>query len=251
MNEPKVKISGLYKSFGTKSILKGVDLDIMPGEIMYVIGKSGAGKSVLLKHIVGLMLPDSGKIFIDNDDINTLSGEKLFKVKRKIGLLFQMSALFDSINVFENVAFTLKRFTNKTNEEIKDIVAEKLRLVGLQNIESKIPSELSGGMQKRVALARAIAVQPEIMLYDEPTTGVDPISAAAVDEMIILLNKELGVTSLVISHDIASTFRVAHNISMLYEGNFILKGSPDVFKNTDNPIVSQFIKGDAQGSVFI
>ena len=251
MLHPKIRITNLCKQFGSKVILKDANLDIMPGEIMYVIGRSGAGKSVLLKNIMGLMLPDSGSIFIDNQDISTLSRTQTVELRKKVGLLFQMSALFDSINVFENVAFSLKRFTKKSQEEIKDIVSEKLKLVGLKDIESKYPAQLSSGMQKRVALARIIVMQPEIMLYDEPTTGVDPISAAAVDDMITMLNKELGVTSLVISHDIASTFRVAHKISMLYNGSFLLQGTPSVFQNSDNPIVNQFIKGDANGSIFI
>ena len=242
----KISIQNIHKSFKGKKILNNIKLDIYDKEIMYIIGKSGAGKSVLLKNIAGIMRPDNGKILIDSDNLNDLNGKNILKIRRKIGVLFQMAALFDSMTVFDNVAFTLKRFTRKSDAEIKEIVAEKLRLVGLRQVEDKYPAELSGGMQKRVGLARAIALQPEIVLYDEPTTGVDPISASAVNDMILLLNKELGVTSVVISHDIHSTFKVAHRVAMLYNGNFILSGEPNIFKKSDDPVIQQFIEGKAE-----
>ncbi len=247
--ERKVKISirNLKKSFGPKHILKGVSLDIYEGEILYIIGKSGTGKSVMLKHISALMRPDSGQVIIDEDDIFALDDKKLNLVRRKLGVLFQMAALFDSMSVYENVAFSLRRFFKFTEPEIAAIVKEKLELVGLRGVEHLNPSALSGGMQKRVGLARAIAAQPEIVLYDEPTTGVDPILAAAVDDLIKKLNRELGVTSIVISHDMNSVFRTAHRVAMLYDGHFVKIGTPQEFRESDDPVVRQFVEGRAQG----
>ena len=246
---PVIQIKNLYKSFGEKKVLRGVSLDIHEGEIMYVIGKSGTGKSVLLKHLTALMRPDSGSITIDNEDIFDLTEKELMKVRMKMGVLFQMAALFDSMTVFDNVAFTLRRFTDKTEEEIKTIVSEKLSLVGLKAVEDLRPASLSGGMQKRVGLARAIALGPKIVLYDEPTTGVDPILASAVDDLIYTLNKELKVTTLVISHDMKSTLHTAHRVAMLYEGEFILVGKPDEFKESNDPVVYQFVQGMAKGPI--
>ncbi|MDH5719530.1 MAG: ABC transporter ATP-binding protein [Spirochaetia bacterium] len=246
-----ISIQNLYKSFGEKKVLKGASLQVNNGEIMYVIGKSGSGKSVLLKHITGLMRPDSGKVYIEDEEIFSLSEKDLMRVRMKMGVLFQMAALFDSMTVFENVAFTLRRFTNKKEEEIKSIVSEKLSLVGLKSVEDFSPSTLSGGMQKRVGLARAIALQPKIVLYDEPTTGVDPILASAVDDLIMTLNKELNVTTLVISHDMKSTFHTADRVAMLYEGDFILTGEPEAFKESKDPVVYQFVQGMAKGPISI
>ncbi|MDH5718282.1 MAG: ABC transporter ATP-binding protein [Spirochaetia bacterium] len=246
---PVIEIKNLTKSFGDKKILNGINLDIHKGEIMYIIGKSGAGKSVLLKHICALMMPDSGSIYIEGNDIFSISKKELEKIRKKVGVLFQMAALFDSMTVFENVAFSLRRFTKKSNEEIKTIVSEKLALVGLKSVEDKAPSSLSGGMQKRVGLARAIALDPEIVLYDEPTTGVDPILASAVDDLILTLSRELKVTTLVISHDMNSTFKVASKAAMLYDGKFILTGEPEEFKECKDPIVNQFIRGEAKGPI--
>lgn len=247
----KIRVRNLYKAFGDKKVLQGVDLDIREGEIIYVIGKSGTGKSVFLKHLTALMRPDAGSIEIDGQDIFTLSDVELMRMRSRFGVLFQMAALFDSMSVYENVAFALQRFTKKSEKEIHTIVKEKLSLVGLAGIEDKYPSDLSMGMQKRVGLARAIAMQPQVVLYDEPTTGVDPILGSAVDDLISTLNKELGVTSIVISHDMQSSFRTAHRVAMLYHGNFVLIGTPDDFKNSTNPIVQQFVEGSAQGPMGI
>ena len=248
---PKVSIRSVNKSFGENHVLKDVNVDIYEGEIFFIIGKSGTGKSVLLKNITGLMQPDSGEIIIDSKNLFSLPNNDLNELRKKMGLLFQMSALFDSISVFENVAFSLKRFTNKPSDEIKHIVHQKLKMVGLENIENKMPSELSGGMQKRVGLARAIALDPEIVLYDEPTTGVDPLLASAVDDLIYRLNEEMGVTSIVISHDIKSTVKLAHRISMLYEGSFILTGKPSEFLESEDPIIRQFMSGNAEGPMAV
>lgn len=251
--EKKVKIAirNLWKSFGPKEVLKGVDLDIYEGEIFYIIGKSGTGKSVMLKHISALMRPDKGSVYIDGEDIFALSEKELYRVRRKMGVLFQMAALFDSMNVYENVAFALRRFYKLPESEIAKIVKEKLALVGLKDVEHLNPSALSGGMQKRVGLARAIAFNPEIVLYDEPTTGVDPILAAAVDDLIKKLNHELKVTSVVISHDMKSVFRTAHRVALLYQGNFIKIGTPEEFKESKDPLVEQFVLGRAEGPMSI
>ncbi len=247
MSNIKISITNLNKSFGDNHILNKINLDIYDGEIFFIIGKSGSGKSVLLKNIIGISEPSSGDIMIDSKSIITLPYKELQEVRKKIALLFQMAALFDSISVFENVAFALRRFTKKSPEEIRYIVAEKLKMVGLQNIEHKMPSELSGGMQKRVGLARAIAMEPEIILYDEPTTGVDPILASAVNDLIYQLNDELGVTTIVVSHDINSTMKLADRISMLYKGSFIMTGEPKEFIESKNQVIQQFIKGQATG----
>lgn len=249
MTEVHVRLENVHKSFGTKHVLRGVNLDILRGEIIYIIGKSGSGKSVTLKNITGLLKPDSGRVLVDGLDVHALSDTELNKLRRKMGVLFQMAALFDSMSVFENVAFAPRRFTKMNEAEIQELVREKLELVGLRGVEHLNPSALSGGMQKRVGLARAIALDPEIVLYDEPTTGVDPILGAAVDDLIKSLNAKIGVTSIVISHDIASVFRTAHRVAMLYDGVFRLIGTPEDFKKSDDPVIRQFVEGSAVGPI--
>ncbi|MCX7631809.1 MAG: ABC transporter ATP-binding protein [Turneriella sp.] len=249
MAEVHIRLENLCKSFGAKHVLRGVNLDIYRGEILYIIGKSGSGKSVTLKNIAALMRPDSGRVLIDGLDIHALAEAELNQLRRKMGVLFQMAALFDSMSVFENVAFAPRRFTKMGEDELRALVQQKLELVGLRNVEHLNPSALSQGMQKRVGLARAIALDPEIVLYDEPTTGVDPILAAAVDDLIRTLNAKTGVTSIVISHDINSVFRTAHRVAMLYDGVFRLVGTPDDFRNSDDPVVRQFIDGSAHGPI--
>jgi phospholipid/cholesterol/gamma-HCH transport system ATP-binding protein len=247
--ETHVRLDGIFKSFGTKHVLRGVDLDILRGEIIYIIGKSGSGKSVTLKNITGLLRPDAGTVFIDGIDVHAADDNALNALRRKMGVLFQMAALFDSMSVYENVAFGPRRFTKLKEPEIANLVREKLEMVGLKGVEHLNPSSLSGGMQKRVGLARAIALDPEIVLYDEPTTGVDPILGAAVDDLIKTLNAKTGVTSIVISHDMASVFRTAHRVAMLYDGMFRLIGTPDDFKKSDDPVIRQFVEGSAEGPI--
>jgi len=247
--EIKIKIENLSKKFGTFEVLKSVSLDIYKGEILYVVGKSGSGKSVLLKNITGLLQPDQGKIFIDSVNILEKSEDELIAIRKKMGVLFQMAALFDSMNVFENVAFTLRRFSNFSKNQIKDIVKQKLEMVGMGGMELLFPASLSMGMQKRVGLARAIALEPEIILCDEPTTAVDPLSGAAVDDLIMRLNQELGVTVIIISHDMESAFRTAHRVSMLYQGNFLFTGSVEELKQCEDPVIQQFINGRAEGPI--
>jgi len=245
----KIKIENLFKSFGQKEVLKGVDLEIEAGEIMVIIGQSGSGKSVLLKHIIGIMKPDAGDIYVDGQQANSLTEKEILKLSRKFGMLFQGSALFDSLTVEENVAFGLRRHTNLSEEELKKVVTASLERVGLREIGDLLPYELSGGMKKRVGLARAIAYGPEIILYDEPTTGLDPIRADAINNLILQLKNDLKVTSIVITHDMNSTYKVADRIAMLYDGRIIEVGSPQEIKSSPNPVVQQFINGRATGPI--
>jgi phospholipid/cholesterol/gamma-HCH transport system ATP-binding protein len=244
-----IKIVDLYKSFGTKPVLRGVDLEIETGETMVVIGQSGSGKSVLLKHLIGILKPDKGEIFIDGLEITRLREEELQRITRKFGMLFQAAALFDSLTVGENVSFGLKRYTDHSPAEIKRIVAESLNKVGLNDIEGLMPFELSGGMRKRVGLARAIAYRPEIILYDEPSTGIDPIRADSINDLINDLKRDLCVTSVVITHDMVSSYKVADRIAMLYEGRIIEIGTPAEIQASSNPIIRQFIHGQARGPI--
>ena len=244
-----IKIVGLTKSFGTTAVLRGIDLEIETGETMVVIGQSGSGKSVLLKHLIGILKPDKGEIYIDGLEITSLGEEELQRITRKFGMLFQASALFDSLTVGENVSFGLERYTDHSPAEIKRIVAESLNKVGLEGIEGLMPYELSGGMRKRVGLARAIAYGPEIILYDEPSTGIDPIRADAINDLINDLKRDLCVTSVVITHDMVSSYKVADRIAMLYEGRIIEIGTPAEIQASSNPIIQQFIHGQAHGPI--
>jgi len=244
-----IKIVGLTKSFGTTAVLRGIDLEIETGETMVVIGQSGSGKSVLLKHLIGILKPDKGEIYIDGLEITSLGEEELQRITRKFGMLFQASALFDSLTVGENVSFGLERYTDHSPAEIKRIVAESLNKVGLEGIEGLMPYELSGGMRKRVGLARAIAYGPEIILYDEPSTGIDPIRADSINDLINDLKRDLSVTSVVITHDMVSSYKVADRIAMLYEGRIIEIGNPAEIQASSNPIIQQFIHGQAHGPI--
>ncbi len=247
--EPVIKIRDLHKSFGSNHVLTGVNLDIYKGENMVVIGGSGTGKSVLIKCIIGLLKPDSGKVYIDGVDVTKLPEEEMVEVRKRFGMLFQGAALFDSLTVGENVAFGLRRLKLVPEERIYDVVEEKLRMVGLANIQHLMPAELSGGMKKRVGLARAIATEPEFILYDEPTTGLDPIMADVINDLIICMREQLGVTSITITHDMVSAYKIGDRIAMLYKGKIIEVGTPGEIKNTSNPIVRQFIEGRAEGPI--
>ncbi len=243
-----IEVSGLHKSFGAHHVLRGVDLVVEGGQSMVVIGGSGSGKSVLIKHIIGLLKPDQGSVTIDGEDITRLDARHLYEVRKKFGMLFQGAALFDSMTVWENVSFALMRSGMKS-KEAKQVAVEKLRLVGLPGVEDLMPAELSGGMRKRVGLARAIAHQPQILLYDEPTTGIDPIMADAINDLIIKMREELHVTSVTITHDMQSAYKIADRIAFLYEGNIIETGTPEEIKNTSNPYTRQFVTGSAQGPI--
>jgi phospholipid/cholesterol/gamma-HCH transport system ATP-binding protein len=244
-----IRIINLHKSFGPKKVLRGVDLEVRQGETMVVIGQSGSGKSVLLKHLIGLIKPDQGQVFVDGIEINRLKESELFGMMKKFGMVFQGAALFDSLTVEKNVSFGLERYTDYPPEKIKEIVRESLAKVGLKNIENLMPSELSGGMKKRVGLARAIAYRPEIILYDEPSTGIDPIRADAINDMINLLRQEMNVTSVVITHDMASAFKVADRMAMLCGGRIIQVGTPEEIRASSNEFVQQFIQGHANGPI--
>jgi phospholipid/cholesterol/gamma-HCH transport system ATP-binding protein len=230
-------------------VLEDLNLKINTGESMVIIGRSGCGKSVLLKHIIGLMRPDSGSVIVDGTDITKISPKELNKVRKDFGMLFQGAALFDSLSVFENVGFQLIEYTNKSFEEVQSRVSDCLSMVGLENIESAKPAALSGGMKKRVGLARAICMDPKIILFDEPTTGVDPIMGDAINELIRSLHNKLKVTSVTVTHDMKSAYKIADRIAMLYDKHIIETGTPDEIKNSSNSIVQQFITGNAQGPI--
>ncbi len=240
-----IEIRGLCKKFGKKEILKGINLDIKQGVTTVIFGLSGSGKSTIIKHIVGLLKPDAGEIRVDGQKITGLDGKELLELRKKIGFLFQSGALFDSMNVYENVAFPLREHTNMGEEEIKKEVYAALEMVALEpeRVSKLYPDELSGGMRKRAGLARTIILKPEIMLYDEPTTGLDPIISDQISQMIIKLQKELQITSILISHDIKEAFKCADYAAMLYEGVIIESSDADSFKNTNNQIVQNFLNG--------
>ncbi|HEY6010178.1 MAG TPA: ABC transporter ATP-binding protein [Nitrospirota bacterium] len=244
-----IELIDVHKSFGALQVLRGVNLAVEKGESMTVIGGSGSGKSVMLKHIIGLLFPDRGRVVIEDQSLNDLDEFELNEVRKKFGMLFQMAALFDSLTVWENVGFSLKQHTKLSAREIKKIATEKLALVGLKDVEDKMPSELSGGMKKRVGLARAICMDAKIILYDEPTTGLDPITADSINDLIVDLRKKLGVTSVAITHDMQSAYKISDRIAMLYKGEILEVGTPDAIKNSANPIVRQFITGSAVGPI--
>jgi phospholipid/cholesterol/gamma-HCH transport system ATP-binding protein len=244
-----IDIRGLSKRFGKKVVLDGLDLAVPKGKNTVVIGGSGTGKSVLIKCVVGLLRPDAGEIRIDGQDITRMDERELVRVRRKFGMLFQGAALFDSMDVGDNVAFALRRLKMYPERQIREVVEEKLSMVGLRDIQHLMPSELSGGMKKRVGLARAIAAEPDILLYDEPTTGLDPIMADVINDLIVSLRETIGVTSITITHDMASAFKIADQIAMLYKGRIIEAGTPQEIRSTSNPVVAQFVEGRAHGPI--
>ena len=244
-----IEIINLSKSFTRSKVLDSLNLIINSGERIVIIGRSGCGKSVLLKHIIGLIKPDIGQVIIDGNDVTRLEENEMDKIRLSFGMLFQGAALFDSMTVGENVGFTLREHTYAPEKDIRKKVADSLELVGLKGIEKLMPSELSGGMKKRVGLARAICNNPKIILYDEPTTGLDPIMADAINDLIIDLNNKLNVTSIAVTHDMVSAFKIADRIAMLYNGKIITIGTPDEIKNTKDPVVKQFITGAAKGPI--
>lgn len=244
-----IRINNLHKSFVGNRVLRGVNLEIKEGETITIIGGSGCGKSVLLKHIVGLLKPEIGEIEIDGQEITRLGMEELAEVQKKFGMLFQGAALFDSLTVGENISFGLRMLTDLDEKEIKRRVSEKLPLVGLEGIEQLMPAELSGGMKKRVALARAIAMNPKYILYDEPSTGLDPIMADVINNLILDLQKKLKITSIVVTHDMVSAYKVSDRIAMLYQGRIEEIGTPEEIKETKNSVVRQFITGSSEGPI--
>jgi phospholipid/cholesterol/gamma-HCH transport system ATP-binding protein len=235
-----IEIRDVHKSFGGNHVLRGVNLLVPEGATTVIIGASGSGKSVLVKHMIGLLRPDEGKVIVEGEDTTVLSEREFERVREKFGMVFQGAALFDSMTVGENVGFPLREHRRLKEREIADIVAQKLSLLSLEGTENLFPSELSGGMRKRVGLARAIVLDPRIILYDEPTTGLDPITANSVDEMIIEAKEKLGVTSVVISHDVASSFRVGDLVAMIHEGVIVDQGPPAKIRQSSHPYVQKF-----------
>ena len=244
-----IEIRNLYKVFGTKMILNNLNLTVQRGETKAIIGRSGVGKSVLLKNIVGLIHPDSGSIKINGVEVTNLNDKEYDRLRMEIGMVFQGGALFDSMNVGENVGFVLNEFMNLDKKTVQDKVHDALGLVGLKDVEDLMPSQLSGGMKKRVSLARVLCMEPHIILYDEPTSEVDPITAAAINHLIIELRDKLKVTSIIVTHDMNSAYQVADSIAMFYRGQVIADGTPEEIKNSKHPVVQQFIHGEAQGPI--
>jgi phospholipid/cholesterol/gamma-HCH transport system ATP-binding protein len=238
-----IELAGVSKAFGSKVVLDGIDLEVHDQETLAVIGASGSGKSVLLKTIVRLIEADAGRVSVDGQDVRSLSREHLHELRRQIGYVFQFAALFDSMTVFDNVAMGLRRSGEMTDASIRQRVAESLLLVEMDGYESRLPAEISGGQRKRVGLARAIATRPKYLLYDEPTSGLDPVTTAVIDDLILRMASELSVTSVVVTHDMQSAYRVANRIAMLYSGLIRYSGTPDEIRATDDPIVKGFIEG--------
>jgi len=244
-----IEIQGVHKAFGSKKVLRGVDLGIERGETMVIIGGSGSGKSVLIKHVIGLLAPDQGHVEVAGEDLSGLKGDALSQVRRRFGMLFQGAALFDSMPVWQNVGFALLEHTDMPKARVREVAQERLEWVGLTDVLDLMPAELSGGMRKRVGLARAIAMDPEILLYDEPTTGLDPIMADVINRLIRSLQERLEVTSVVITHDMVSAYHVADRISMLYKGRIVATGTPDEIRTSDDPVVHQFVTGSSEGPI--
>ncbi|MCA1941782.1 MAG: ABC transporter ATP-binding protein [Caenispirillum bisanense] len=249
-DQPKIQIRGVCKSFGPKTVLDGVDLDVGTGESVVIIGGSGTGKSVLLKCILGLLHPDAGSVRIDGQETARLSGKDRDRMLHKFGMLFQGAALFDSLTVWENVAFRLIHGDKMPRRDARELAVEKLRQVGLSpDVADLVPAELSGGMQKRVGLARAIAAEPEIIFFDEPTTGLDPIMADVINDLIVDCREQLGATTLSITHDMASARKIADRIAMIYHGRIIWVGDAQAVEDSGNPYVDQFVHGRAEGPI--
>jgi len=246
--DPIIVVENVVKNFDSRRVLDGINLTVYKGETMVIMGGSGCGKSTLLRHLIGSLRPDSGKVYIKGTDITSLDADKVDDIKKGFGMLFQSGALLDYMTVEENIALPLKEHTNLDDEIIKIMVKMKLELVGLRGFQKLKPSQLSGGMKKRVGLARAIAMDPDIVFYDEPTAGLDPIMTAVIDKLIADLSKKLRITSVVVTHDMQSVFRIADRVAMLYNGRVVEVGTLDEIKNTKNDLVKQFIEGNPEGS---
>jgi len=249
IGESFIQFENVFKRFGKQQVLNGATLDIRRGETLVIIGRSGCGKSVLLKHMIGLLKPDAGAIHVDGRDILQITDEEMVEVRKMFGMVFQMAALFDSMTVAENVGFALSRYSDLSAEKLAGIVEDNLRGVGLPGVGSKKPAELSGGMRKRVGLARALATNPQVILYDEPTTGLDPIMADAINDLIIETGKRLGVTSVVVTHDMVSAYKIGSRIAMLYEGKVRMVGTPGEIRESRDEVIQQFIAGRAKGPI--
>ena len=243
----KIVFQGIYKSFGDNHVLRGVDLSVDPGEVFFIIGQSGAGKSVLVKHLIGLLRPDEGRVYLDGQDVTDLKEKEFYPIRKRCAMVFQNSTLFDSMTLLENVALPIRKHMGVDEEEARRLAGEKLKLVGMQRYGDRFPADFGDGMRKKVAIARALTLDPEFVIFDEPTTGIDPISAAMVDKLIRHLSDNVGVTSIVISHDLRSIFGIADRIAMLYQGKLRLDGTQEAFQTSDDPIIQQFIQGLPDG----
>jgi phospholipid/cholesterol/gamma-HCH transport system ATP-binding protein len=237
----------IHKAFGPKKVLQGANLSVGKGEIMFIIGASGVGKSVLVKHLVGLLKPDQGQILLDGKDVTHLSEAEFYPVRKRCAMVFQNSTLFDSMTLLDNVALPIRKHQNVNLKRARELALEKLALVGMQDEGQRYPADFGDGMRKKVAIARALTLDPEFVIFDEPTTGIDPISANIVDRLIRDLSDRLGVTSIVVSHDLRSIFGVADRVAMLYKGEFVQDGPPSSYRTTEDPVVHQFINGLADG----
>ncbi len=244
-----VEIRNLHKTFEGQRVLRGVNLRVGQGEILVIIGRSGGGKSVLLKHLMGLLRPDEGQILIDGMEISQLRGRALDELRERFGVVFQGGALFDSLTVFENVAFPLREKTRLPEEAIREKVLALLKEVGLADMGHKYPAEVSGGMRKRVALARALTMDPEIVLFDEPTTGLDPIMVNAIHRLILDTHRRVGFTAILVSHEIPEIFGIADRVAMLHEGIVVEAGTPEAIQSSTSPLIRQFISGDPEGPI--
>jgi phospholipid/cholesterol/gamma-HCH transport system ATP-binding protein len=238
-----IQLRDVHKSFGPKHILRGLSLDVDEGETVSLVGFSGAGKSLTLKHIAGLVRPDTGSVTVDGLEVPRLKRDDLYRLRLQMGYVFQFAALFDSMTIEQNIAMGLQKKGGMSAAQIRERVADSLKLVDLAGFESRLPSEMSGGQQKRAGLARAIAYRPKYLLYDEPTSGLDPVTTTVIDRLILRMSSELGVTSLVITHDMKSAYAISDRIAMLYQGEVIEVGTPDEIRNTDNPVVKAFVEG--------
>jgi phospholipid/cholesterol/gamma-HCH transport system ATP-binding protein len=244
-----VELRDVHMQFEKKNVLEGVSLDVQPQERLVIMGQSGSGKSTILRLILGILQPDAGSIFFKQFEVNRLRRRKLQQVRQRIGMVYQYSALLSSLSVGDNVALPLQELTDKSPSEINEIVDEKLELVGMKDARNLLPDELSGGMRKRVALARGLVLEPELILLDEPSAGLDPVIASVVDELIISLTEKSKVTSIIVTHEMDSAFRIATRMAMLYEGKIIEEGEPKEFKQSTNPVVAQFLSGSTEGPI--
>lgn len=247
--QPVISVKNLTKRFGERTILNDVSLDIYEGETLVVMGGSGCGKSTFLRHLIGAIRPDAGEVWMFGKNIAKASDDEMDEIRKKFGMLFQSGALFDSMTVGENIGLPLREHTKLDENIISIMIKMKLELVGLRGFERLMPSQLSGGMKKRVGLARAIAMDPKIVFYDEPTAGLDPVMTGVVDKLTIDLTKKLQITSVVVTHDMASVFRIADRIVMFHQGNIVQIGTPEEIRNSSNPLVRQFITGEAEGPI--
>lgn len=247
--EPAIRVRGLTKSFGPQTILENITMDIPKGDITIVLGPSGTGKSVFLKHLVGLLRPDRGEIWIGEDNLPSLNEKELYEVRKRFGVLFQDGALFGSMSIYDNTAFPLREHTRKNEKEIRDIVLEKLGMVGLIGAEEKLPNEISGGMRKRAGLARALVLEPEIILFDEPDSGLDPVRTSFLNELVLDLKEQLGSTMLIVTHHIPSARQVADHIGLLFRRHLVAFGTKEEMFDRDDPVVKQFLSGDTVGPI--